>query len=68
MLDVDNYNPLNRFLLKKDDTKQLADDDIPVRADSKVVPIKPPRLRTSPLKALSVTQLLLIPEIGRAHV
>ena len=61
MLDVDNYNPLNRFLLKKDDTKQLADDDIPVRADSKVVPIKPPRLRTSPLKALSVTQLLLIP-------
>jgi capsular polysaccharide transport system permease protein len=61
MLDVDNFNPLNRFLLKKDQQEQVVEGEEGLLTDSKVVPIKPPRLRSSPLPQLSVTQLLLIP-------
>ena len=61
MLDVDNFNPLNRFLLKKDQQEQVVEDEESLLTDSKVVPIKPPRLRSSPLPQLSVSQLLLIP-------
>jgi capsular polysaccharide transport system permease protein len=61
MIDVDNFNPLNRFLLKKDQQEQVADEEGAILTDSKVIPIKPPRLRSSPLRHLSVTQLLLIP-------
>jgi capsular polysaccharide transport system permease protein len=61
MLDVDNFNPLNRFLLKKDQHEQVVEGEEGLLTDSKVVPIKPPRLRSSPLPQLSVTQLLLIP-------
>ena len=61
MIDVDNFNPLNRFLLKKDQQEQVAEGEEGLLTDSKVVPIKPPRLRSSPLPQLSVTQLLLIP-------
>ena len=61
MIDVDNFNPLNRFLLKKDQHEQVVDGEEGLLTDSKVVPIKPPRLRSSPLPQLSVTQLLLIP-------
>ena len=61
MIDVDNFNPLNRFLLKKDQHEQVVEGEEGLLTDSKVVPIKPPRLRSSPLPQLSVTQLLLIP-------
>lgn len=61
MIDVDNFNPLNRFLLKKDQHEQVVDGEEGLLTDSKVVPIKPPRLRSSPLPQLSVSQLLLIP-------
>ena len=61
MIDVDNFNPLNRFLLKKDQQEQVAEGEEGLLTDSKVIPIKPPRLRSSPLPQLSVTQLLLIP-------
>jgi len=61
MIDVDNFNPLNRFLLKKDQQEQIVEGEEGLLTDSKVVPIKPPRLRSSPLRHLSVTQLLLIP-------
>jgi len=61
MLDVDNFNPLNRFLLKKDQQEQVVEGEEDLLTDSKVVPIKPPRLRSSPLPQLSVSQLLLIP-------
>jgi capsular polysaccharide transport system permease protein len=61
MIDVDNFNPLNRFLLKKDQQEQIVESAEGLLADSKVIPIKPPRLRSSPLRHLSVTQLLLIP-------
>ena len=61
MIDVDNFNPLNRFLLKKDQQEQIVEGEEGLLRDSKVVPIKPPRLRSSRLPQLSVTQLLLIP-------
>jgi len=61
MIDVDNFNPLNRFLLKKDQQEQVAEGEEGLLTETKVVPIKPPRLRSSPLPQLSVTQLLLIP-------
>jgi capsular polysaccharide transport system permease protein len=63
MIDVDNFNPLNRFLLKKDQQEQVVDGEEGILTESKVVPIKPPRLRSSPLRHLSVTQLLLIPVV-----
>jgi len=61
MIDVDGFNPLNRFLLKKNQQEQVADGEEGLLTESKVVPMKPPRLRSSPLPQLSVTQLLLIP-------
>lgn len=61
MLDVDHFNPLNRFLLKKDSAAVIADLEDPSRSDPKVVPIKPPRIRPSSLARLSVTQLLIVP-------
>lgn len=61
MIDVDNFNPLNRFLLKKDQQERIVESEEDLLTDSKVVPIKPPRLRSSPLPQLSVSQLLLIP-------
>jgi len=61
MIDVDNFNPLNRFLLKKDQQEQVAEGEEGLLTETKVVPIKPPRLRSSLLPQLSVTQLLLIP-------
>jgi capsular polysaccharide transport system permease protein len=61
MLDVDNFNPLNRFLLKKNQLATVAEGgDLP-SSDSKVVPIKPPRIVRSRLSGASVTQVLLIP-------
>jgi capsular polysaccharide transport system permease protein len=61
MIDVDNFNPLNRFLLKKDQQEEIVEGEEGLLTDSKVIPIKPPRLRSSPLPQLSVSQLLLIP-------
>jgi capsular polysaccharide transport system permease protein len=61
MIDVDNFNPLNRFLLKKNQQEQVDEEQSPLQTGTKVIPIKPPRLRSSPLLHLSVTQLLLIP-------
>ena len=64
MIDIDNFNPLNRFLLKKDQQEQVDEEQSTLLTGTKVIPIKPPRLRSSPLRHLSVTQLLLIPIIG----
>ena len=61
MLDVDHFNPLNRFLLKKDQSAVVADQEDPSSADPKVVPIKPPCLKAAALARLSVTQLLIVP-------
>ncbi|MFM7547754.1 MAG: hypothetical protein ACKO8I_02555 [Cyanobacteriota bacterium] len=61
MLDVDHFNPLNRFLLKKDQAAVVTDLEDPSRSDPKVVPIKPARLKASRFARLSVTQLLLVP-------
>ena len=61
MLDVDHFNPLNRFLLKKDQSAVVTDQEDPSSVDPKVVPIKPPRLKAATLARLSVTQLLIVP-------
>ena len=61
MIDVDNFNPLNRFLLRKDQQEQVVDEQVAIASESKLAPIQPPRPRSSPLRYLSVTQLLLIP-------
>lgn len=63
MLDVDNFNPLNRYLLKKENEEQ---QDVSVLDPSKVRPLRPPQSVKSPwYSRLSVTQLLvLLPLIG----
>jgi len=61
MIDVDNFNPLNRFLLKKDQHEQVADEQETIKTDSKAAAIKQPRGSSSSLRHLSVSQLLLIP-------
>ena len=61
MLDVDNFNPMNRFLLRKDQQEQTADHLDPTQSDPKVIPIKPPRLKPRNLRNISVTQLLILP-------
>ena len=61
MIDVDGFNPLNRFLLKKNQQEPVDEEQATIPTGTKVIPIKPPRLRSSPLRHLSVTQLLLIP-------
>jgi len=61
MIDVDNLNPLNRFLLRKDQQDEVVDEQEAIASESKLAPIQPPRPRSSPLRHLSVTQLLLIP-------
>jgi capsular polysaccharide transport system permease protein len=61
MLDVDNFNPMNRFLLRKDQQEPTADHVDPTTSDPKVIPIKPPRLKPRSLRNISVTQLLILP-------
>lgn len=62
MLDVDNFNPLNRFLLRKEAPKVVGDDAI--LTDPKVVPIKPPRRKLNPLRRFSISQLLVLPVLA----
>jgi capsular polysaccharide transport system permease protein len=61
MIDVDNLNPLNRFLLRKDQQEEVVDEQAAIAAEPKLAPIQPPRPRSTPLRHLSVTRLLLIP-------
>jgi capsular polysaccharide transport system permease protein len=65
MIDVDGFNPLKRFLLKKDQQERVADGQEAIALssskDSTVAAINAPRLRLSALRHLSITQLLLIP-------
>ena len=63
MLDVDNFNPLNRYLLKKEHEEQ---PDVSVLDPGKVRPLRPPQTVKAPwYSRLSVTQLLiLLPLIG----
>lgn len=59
MIDVDNANPLNRFLLRKtEDNNEISD----------VIVAKPklPRKRFGFVNKLSISQLLIIPVIGSA--
>jgi capsular polysaccharide transport system permease protein len=61
MLNVENFNPMNRFLLKKEKLAKVTPDQDPTLIDPKVVPIKPPEAQTSPFLRISVTQLLIVP-------
>jgi capsular polysaccharide transport system permease protein len=59
MYDLDNANPLKRFLVRNTPEEKISDDAI--FTDGKVVPIKPPRRRANPLRGFSLVQLLLVP-------
>ncbi|MFN9628962.1 MAG: hypothetical protein ACK59A_01845 [Cyanobacteriota bacterium] len=61
MLDVDKFNPLYRFLKKSDQQTVISHDEDPTLSEPKIIPIKPPRVRPSPFRGISVTQLMLIP-------
>lgn len=63
MIDVDNFNPLNRFLLKKDQQDQLADEQESIVPNPNVRRAEPIQARFSSLRHLSVSKLLLIPII-----
>jgi len=58
MYDLDNANPLKRFLVRNTPEENVSDDAI--LTDGKVVPIKPPRQRANPLQGLSLVQVLLV--------
>lgn len=57
MIDIDNFNPLNRFLLRKD-------NDNTQNSESTVNILKSPRKRFSLVNKFSVSQLLIIPVMG----
>jgi capsular polysaccharide transport system permease protein len=59
MYDLDNANPLKRFLVRNTPEEKISDDAI--FTDGKVVPIKPPRRRANPLQGFSLVQVLLVP-------
>jgi capsular polysaccharide transport system permease protein len=63
MLNVENFNPMNRFLLRKDKLAKVSPEQDPTLIDPKVVPIKPPEAQISPFLRISVTQLLIVPII-----
>lgn len=61
MIDVDNFNPLNRFLLRKGQAENVVSDEDPAAIDNKVVPIKPPEKKSSAFLRVSLSQMLLVP-------
>ncbi|MEB3156173.1 MAG: sugar ABC transporter [Cyanobacteriota bacterium] len=61
MIGVDDFNPMNRFLLRKDQQEEVAPELDPTKVDQKVVPIKPPKVKPSHFWRISVTQLMLVP-------
>lgn len=63
MLNVDEFNPMNRFLLRKDSAKEVSSDQDPTNLDQKVVPFKQPLTATPGITKISLTQLLLVPII-----
>ncbi|MBM5815152.1 MAG: sugar ABC transporter [Cyanobacteria bacterium K_Offshore_surface_m2_239] len=61
MIGVDDFNPMNRFLLRKDQHEEVAPELDPTKVDQKVVPIKPPKVKPAHFWRISVTQLMLVP-------
>jgi capsular polysaccharide transport system permease protein len=61
MLGVDDFNPMNRFLLRKDQQQEVAPELDPTQNEQKVVPIKPPKAKGSHFWRISVTQVMLVP-------
>jgi capsular polysaccharide transport system permease protein len=59
MMDVDNWNPLNRYLLRKDNEQET--DIQPVPSSDKVRPLRPaPSQKFAFLSRLSVAQLIIV--------
>ncbi|MFN9645184.1 MAG: hypothetical protein ACK6BG_08725 [Cyanobacteriota bacterium] len=61
MLDVDQFNPMNRFLLRKDSESQTAQD--PTLEQKKVVAIKSQQRTATGILQVSLAQLLIMPII-----
>jgi capsular polysaccharide transport system permease protein len=61
MLTVDDFNPMNRFLLRKDKQEEISPELDPTQADQKVIPIKTPQAKASHFWRISVTQVMLVP-------
>ena len=61
MYDLDHVNPLKRFFDRKDQDEPVSDDAI--FTDTKVVPIKPPKVGANPLARISIAKLLIIPVV-----
>jgi len=59
MIDVDHFNPLNRFLLRKTEDNQEVSDEIVVKS-------KPPKKRFGFIKNFSISQLLIVPVLASA--
>lgn len=63
MLEADRFNPMNRFLLKKDQQADISPEEDPTLTDPKVIPIKPKPVAAARYWRVSVTQLICIPII-----
>jgi capsular polysaccharide transport system permease protein len=59
MLNVDQFNPMNRFLLRKDSDENSSQD--PTLDEKKVVPIKSQQTAAPGISRISLTQLFIIP-------
>jgi len=60
MIDVDNFNPMNRFLLRKEQKDQATEEVQSPQDDAKVVPLKSTRPRLlRPLRRFSVTKMVI---------
>ena len=61
MLDVDKLNPMNRFLLRKNQQVKVSPEEDPTLGENKVLPLKVPEAKPFRLWQVSITQLLLVP-------
>jgi capsular polysaccharide transport system permease protein len=63
MLEAEKFNPMHQLLLRNEPQQVLLQPEVPARPSPKVVPIRPPRLRPSFFRRISISQLLLLPII-----
>jgi len=61
MLDVDKLNPMNRFLLRKNQQVKVSPEEDPTLGENKVLSLKAPEAKSFRLRQVSITQLLLVP-------
>jgi len=62
MLGVDDFNPMNRFLLRKEQQQEEVSPELdPTQIEQKVIPIKPAKAKGSTFWRISVTKIMLVP-------